>query len=671
MAARLFTRWTRKEASTAAQVKGLALKHKLEGHKAAIWNFVFLHDNTHIVSCSVDGTMRKWNYDTGLAVGEPWEGDGGSIYALALSPDGKTIACGREDGSVQQWTTNGQMAAGAWMDHRNERVQSLSWSPNGVHLASGSHDGQILIRNATSGKVEMDLTAMEQDKLYALAYSPSGDKIASGGSLSGDRGPSQSQGNHDNTIYIWNTKTGKLKLVVGPIEGLGSIVTSLVWSSDSSQLYSASDKFARVFNSKSGKLLHRYEHDHSLFSVVLSPKNNVLACVGYEGVTRLWDTKSHQPLRVGLPVYQESLYYVSFSRDGRYLAYGGSDKKITLWTVDDETTVVVVPIPPQQGHGEDGATQRPDKIRRGAQQESRSHSPSSSFLDADATGGDCIIEEAHNDPYNNFFQSSQQSLSSPSPGSHLPTLFSARKLWNVISRRHPPPDESVPDERSKRGFFRRHARSNSPMELATVKSSQSTPEGKLREGEGEEAENIDDPGSTNALLTTRKDKGKQRDYPPADAQSPVSDRTSPAKPNSTDSRNFWQRLVQVRGTNSTFGQPHSSTQPAHVPQSLPRNPWHWNSNLPPVKSSKRPVDIAACREEDRYGIAPESDAEAAAAMLRTNDDLTYILTPGQTAVVAQVSQRRPTKTHPEETIIRCCGFFFGYVRRSNPKSRQL
>jgi WD40 repeat protein len=382
MAARLFTRWTRwtrKEASAAAQVKGLTLKHKLKGHKAAIWNFVFLHDNTHIVSCSVDGTMQKWNCDTGLVVGEPWEGDGGSIYALALSPDGKTIACGREDGSVQRWTTDGQMTAGVWTDYRNERVQSLSWSPNSGHIASGSHDGIILIRNAKSGEVEKDLIAMEQDKLYALAYSPSGDRIASGGSLSGDRGVSH--GKNDNTIYIWNTKTGKL--VVGPIEDLGNIVTSLVWSSDSSQLYSASDKFARVFNSKSGKLLYRYEHDHSLFSVVLSPKNNVLACVGYEGVIQLWDTKSHQPLRVDLPVYQdhESFHYVSFSQNGRYIAYGGSDKKITLWTVDDETPVVAVPILPQQGHGEVGATQRPDKIRRGAQQESRSQSPSSSFLD--------------------------------------------------------------------------------------------------------------------------------------------------------------------------------------------------------------------------------------------------------------------------------------------------
>jgi hypothetical protein len=62
-------------------------------------------------------------------------------------------------------------------------------------------------------------------------------------------------------------------------------------------------------------------------------------------------------------------------------------------------------------------------------------------------------------------------------------------------------------------------------------------------------------------------------------------------------------------------------------------------------------------------------------MLRMNDDVAYSSTrPGQPAVVAQVSQGRPTTIHPsttgpEEITVRCCGFFFGYVRRS--KARQL
>src|SRR6267154_3368983 len=91
-----------------AQSKRPIPKHEFEGHEEDIESFVFLHDNVHIVSGSLDGTMRKWSCDTGLVVGEPWKGDGGMIRALALSPDGKTIACGRA-GSVQRWNTDGEM----------------------------------------------------------------------------------------------------------------------------------------------------------------------------------------------------------------------------------------------------------------------------------------------------------------------------------------------------------------------------------------------------------------------------------------------------------------------------------------------------------------------------------------------------------------------------------
>src|SRR6267154_6870667 len=311
---------TVEDASPPARPKRPTPKHEFEGHTNNIWSFVFLHDNVHIVSGSEDGTMRKWSRDTGLVVGEPWEGEGGIILALALSPDGKTIACGREDGSVQRWNTDGEMIEGVWTGH-SEGVRSLSWSPSGGHLASGSFDGTILIRNVESGEVEVGPIKTKQDDVYCLAYSPLGDKIASGG--------------YKKTIWIWDSKTGEL--LVGPIKDLGDYyVTSVVWSSDSSKLYSASDKFARVFDSVSGTLLHQFKHDRPLWSIAFSPKHDVLVCVGYRGTAQLWDTESHQP--IGQPFGQEDLkhlYCVSFSRDGRYLAYGGEDKKITLWMMKD------------------------------------------------------------------------------------------------------------------------------------------------------------------------------------------------------------------------------------------------------------------------------------------------------------------------------------------------
>ena len=306
------------EALAPAQLERSPRKHIFDGHKRWITSVVFLHDNVHIVSGSGDGTMRKWDCETGLLVGEPWKGEGGRIWALALSPDGKTIACGRGDGSVQRWNTDGEMSEGVWMDHRND-VRSVSWSPNGVYIASGSSDRTILIRKAGSGEIQVSPIETGQDSVRSLAYSPSGDRIASGGY---------------ETICVWDSNTGDL--LVGPIKELGPWATSVVWSSDSSKLYSASYYFARVFDSVSGTELHRFEHNDVLFSVALSPKHNVLACVGLGGIAQLWDTESYQPLgKPFSPKDSVPLYCVSFSRDGRYLAYGAGDNKITLWVVKD------------------------------------------------------------------------------------------------------------------------------------------------------------------------------------------------------------------------------------------------------------------------------------------------------------------------------------------------
>ncbi|KAG1858920.1 hypothetical protein F4604DRAFT_1684855 [Suillus subluteus] len=298
------------------------------------------------------------------------------------------------------------------------------------------------------------------------------------------------------------------------------------------------------------------------------------------------------------------------------------------------------------------------------------------LLQADATGGGGFIEEAHDDPYSNFFQvtllfsskgtgtdnkylkSSQQSLPSPSPGFRLPPLFLALRLWNVVSRRRPPPDESVPQECSKCGFFSRRARSNWSQEPAIMIPKQPVPEGKGGEGEGEQRETVDDRSFAYDSLSATKNKSKQRDDPSDNVQSPPSyDRTLPAHLDSKDSRGLWERLIQARGKSLTLSFLHSSTSPPNAPQPTLRNPQHWNSSLFPLESSRRTVDVFACRDEDRYGIAPESDAEAAVAMLRTNDDVASSSTrPGRPAMAVHVSQGQPTQIQastsgPEEIAL--------------------
>ncbi|KAJ8587027.1 WD40 repeat-like protein [Rhizopogon salebrosus TDB-379] len=402
-------------ASDPAQSKRPTAKHQFEiDRDLNFQSFVFLHDNVHIVSATRFGAIYKWNCDTGLLVGEPWVREGAGECVLVLSPDGKTIACGRNDGSIQQWNKDGKMIEDIWAA-QSSAVLSLSWSPCGGNIACGSKDGKILILKVENGKVEVGPIGLDRSCVDSLAYSPSGDRVASGGQY--------------RPTCIWDSNTGEL--LVGPIEDSGKVVKSksLVWSSDSSKLYCTSEFgiSVRVFDSISGTLLDRLEHDTYVNYIALSPTHNVLAGMGACNI-QLWDTESHRPLGNQFHAPSEPLssnldfqlvHQVSFSRDGRYLASSRGRNRITLWMVKDITPQLTFTSLP--------------------------------CLNVDATKPSAQ-PEGDNDVYDDFFRSSEPSPSCPYASygpSHLPRPSDpsrARRMWNAfISFRHrPPANESIP-----------------------------------------------------------------------------------------------------------------------------------------------------------------------------------------------------------------------------------
>ncbi|KAG2753526.1 hypothetical protein P692DRAFT_20722267, partial [Suillus brevipes Sb2] len=122
---------------------------------------------------------------------------------------------------------------------------------------------------------------------------------------------------------------------------------------------------------------------------------------------------------------------------------------------------------------------------------------------------------------------------------------------------------------------------------------------------------------------------------------------------------------------SLFSSLRFSDRPPYTSRPSPRESRRWNFRLRPIGKSRRTVEVAPAHDEDRYGITPETDAEAAAAMQRTDgDEVDNSTQPGQPATGVQGSQVQPNQQAqistggPEDVVyeVSCCGFFFGRRR---------
>jgi RNA polymerase sigma factor (sigma-70 family) len=260
-------------------------------HEQEIRTFSFAADGT-LMTTSKNGTIRFWDL-ANAREGAQWTAPENVVGAV-LSPDGQTVATWSwhdldKDKGVEFWDAATGEPKRGWIPPNLKMVRAVRFTPEGKEILVSTGQG-VTIWDPTAGKSRYTIAGPQGKE---IAFSPDGRTVAALGALdAGDINFRQGS-----VLFVWDLASGKSRKPNAPEHGHLGQVDSLAFSPDGKTIASSSqhDRTIRLWETDSGRLLWTIPISDplSFHSLTFAPNGrNVLH--GTSAAIVRWDVSSRQ-----------------------------------------------------------------------------------------------------------------------------------------------------------------------------------------------------------------------------------------------------------------------------------------------------------------------------------------------------------------------------------------
>jgi WD40 repeat protein len=350
--------------------------------QAEIESATFSADGFQLVTLSRDHTAQLWDIANGR-IKHVFSGHPARISQATLSPDGHRVLTLSDDNTARVW--DGTSGEQLYLVQKNSLL-------NGKF----SHDGRYLLIGSKGEVSLLDVekrTQISSFKGSEALYTPDGHRVMTKSenvwhlwdTITGDRVATTTDeiaytSGNSKILVTTSASDGRARLIsaetgaeIAMLEQYNGNPGRASFDSDAHLLLMDFDGGAGLWDAATGKLLHRFKGEYEYDRILLSPDGK-RALTTTTNHVELWDTTkgvllgillrrfkpyggefSPDSQRIVLPSYNEAIIFsadsgqelerlrgqsgyldVEFSPDGtKFVTYGGWDKSIRLWRIDE------------------------------------------------------------------------------------------------------------------------------------------------------------------------------------------------------------------------------------------------------------------------------------------------------------------------------------------------